>query len=234
MQLIGPSKPAIRGLIGFVVGCALTAVGVKSLDALTEIVWAHQYEQAFLNAASYGSLLLPAAIAVVVAVRWQAWRVAAVAALPAVLLTNCSMTVSLFGPVGFGGPPGAGSYLLWSMPQPTTPEGTKVPLSYWTADELNRVHQGSSFGKITFVDGTVPSTRPEVVSVNPIDDYTWGAAAYSWQTERCYVVLDAWDAPRGRYGHTNYGVLPDGTACAASVVDWSKVTADHWPVLPFH
>jgi|SRR5579862_4246704 len=222
----------VRLLLGIVFGIGFTVAVVNGLEAVTEVVWAHQYEETFLSAAEDTSLLVPAALAVFMAVRWPRWRIAAIAALPAVLLTNCAMTVSIFGPVGFGGPPGAGSYLLWASPQPTTPEGVHVPRSYWTAAELNSIHQGSQFGDITFVEPDIPSTRPDVVSVNPIDEYTWGAAAYSWQTGRCYLILDALD-PNGRFGNTFYGVLPEGAPCLGSAATRDIVKDSHWPHLPF-
>ena len=64
---------------------------------------------------------------------------------------------------------------------------------------------GSGWGRITYVSANVPSTRPDLVSVNPIDDYTWGAAARSVRDGRCHVIVIVSDRTNPKYGNTRYG-----------------------------
>ena len=45
--------------------------------------------------------------------------------------------------------------------------------SRFTAEELNRIEQGHDYRKIKYVEAEVESTDRTVVSVNPIDDFTW-------------------------------------------------------------
>ncbi len=68
---------------------------------------------------------------------------------------------------------------------------------------------------VSYVPADVPSDGPLVVSVNPIDDFTWGAAALSARTGRCYLVVLVRDQDP-RYGHVRYGVLADGRPCKGS------------------
>jgi hypothetical protein len=99
--------------------------------------------------------------------------------------------------------------------------------SRYTADELNRLRQDPSTRAqlfwpqsqdldITYVPADVPSDGPLVVSVNAIDDYTWGAAARSDRTGRCYLVVLVRERESPRYGHTRDGVLTDGLPCTGS------------------
>jgi hypothetical protein len=110
------------------------------------------------------------------------------------------------------GPPYAQSALQWALPS-VGDSGQLVGLTRFTAAELNRTHHGSQWGPITYVDADVPSTRPDEVSVNPMDDFTWGAAAYSVRTHRCYVVVVVTDRENPQYGSTFYGELPEGARC---------------------
>jgi hypothetical protein len=99
----------------------------------------------------------------------------------------------------------------------------------WTADELNRVHQGHEWGPITYVAADLPSTRPDMVSVNPIDQYTWGAAAYSVRTKRCYLILTAHDLSSPQYGNTFYGRLAQGASCVGLAATRQTVTSPTQP-----
>ena len=109
-------------------------------------------------------------------------------------------------------PPYAQSALQWALP--TVGDSDQfIGLKRFTAAELNRTHHGSGWGPIAYVDADVPSTRPDEVSVNPIDDFTWGAAAHSVRAHRCYVVVVATDRENPRYVSTFYGELPEGAKC---------------------
>ncbi len=75
----------------------------------------------------------------------------------------------------------------------------------------------------------VPSTGPLVVSVNPIDDYTWGAAALSARTHRCYLVLYITDPTNLRHQTMHYGQLPEGAPCLGAAATPETVTSSRAP-----
>jgi hypothetical protein len=52
--------------------------------------------------------------------------------------------------------------------------------------------------------------------VNPIDDFTWGAAAYSVRAHRCYVIVVTNQKDNPKLGDTFYGVLPTGVSCTGN------------------
>jgi hypothetical protein len=99
--------------------------------------------------------------------------------------------------------------------------------SRYTADEINRLSQDphgrahlpwrSETGPpINYVPAGVASDGPLVVSVNPIDDFMWGAAALSDGTQRCYLVVHVRERENPRYGHTRFGRLAEGLPCRGS------------------
>jgi hypothetical protein len=99
--------------------------------------------------------------------------------------------------------------------------------SRFTADEMNRVGQDPDRRAhliwrsledqtITYVPADVASDGPLVVSVNPIDDYTWGAAALSERTQRCYLEVHVREMENPKYGHTRWGRLAEGLPCKGS------------------
>ncbi len=124
----------------------------------------------------------------------------------------------------FPGLPYAEGALLWSLPEPSDKSGQYIGMLRYTADELNRTHPGAQWGPITYVPADVPSTRPNMVSVNPIDDYTWSAAAYSVRTSRCYLILSAVNRADPRLGDTFYGELPPGVACVGTAATPTTAT----------
>ncbi len=124
-----------------------------------------------------------------------------------------AMTISVVTHVYSHGPPYAEAALLWSLPDPRTGTDPSLGELQFTADKLNRMHQGAEWGPIAFVPPSTPSSRPDMVSVNPIDQLTWGAAAYSVRTNRCYLILVAHDVTNPENGHTLYGRLAPGQAC---------------------
>src|SRR5947209_5310406 len=79
--------------------------------------------------------------------------------------------------------PGAQSSLEYSSPSARDASGRFLGFSRFDAAELNRIQQGKELRQLRFVDRDVPSTGPDVVSVNVIDDFTWAAAALSDQTD---------------------------------------------------
>jgi hypothetical protein len=148
-------------------------------------------------------------------------------AIPILVLVagGVALTVPVLSAVYFPGSPYAESALSWSHPDPRTGKNPSLGELQWTADELNRVHQGHEWGPIIFVPADVPSTRPTMVSVNPIDQYTWGAAAYSIRTNRCYLILTAQDPSNPHYGGTFYGRLAQGSSCVGLAATRQTVTS---------
>jgi hypothetical protein len=112
--------------------------------------------------------------------------------------------------------PYAQSALQNAVPNPWTSSGQFIGLARFTATELNRTHQGSHWGPITYVSANVASTRPDEISVNPIDDFTWGAVAYSVRAHRCYVIVVTNQRDHPQFGDTFYGVLPKGASCTGT------------------
>jgi hypothetical protein len=105
--------------------------------------------------------------------------------------------------------------------------------SRYTAEEMNRLLQDpdglahlhglahlrwrSEQGPpITYVPADVASDGPLVVSVNPIDDFTWGATALSGRTGRCHLKVLVRDPEHPRYGHIRDGLLADSLPCKGS------------------
>ncbi|HET7486892.1 MAG TPA: hypothetical protein VFJ85_03125 [Acidimicrobiales bacterium] len=96
----------------------------------------------------------------------------------------------------------------------------------FTADELNRRPPRESTG-LRFVGPDRPSTEPAVVSVHPIDHYTWGAA--SGGGGECVVLVSVDQPDDPQYGTTRYGVLPAGTPCTGSNATTATATLDDLP-----
>jgi hypothetical protein len=125
--------------------------------------------------------------------------------------------------------PGAQSSLEYSTPSARDGAGAFLGYSRFTADELNRVRQGSELRSIRFVPAEVPSTGPGIVSVNAIDDFTWAAASESDETGRCYLILVVTERSNPRFGSTRYGWLPKGAECVAHAATLENVTGSEWP-----
>lgn len=125
--------------------------------------------------------------------------------------------------------PGAQSSLEYSTPSARDPGGGFLGYTRFTADELNRTRQGSDLRAIHFVPAPVPSTGPSVVSVNPIDDFTWTAASQSDETDRCYLIALVTERTNPKFGSTRYGWLPKGARCTADAATLDSVTGSTWP-----
>lgn len=139
-----------------------------------------------------------------------------------------------------GVPADAPRGLEWGTPIPFV-NGYYVGLSRYTADEMNRLRTAPSptpyqirGGRLeaetfTYVPADVDSSGPLVVSVNVIDDYTWGAAALSDQSQRCYLILGRRDRADPSKGVTHYGRLPAGGPCRGTAARPETVTESRWP-----
>ena len=139
----------------------------------------------------------------------------------------------LADPIGLGpgiasGPPDAQDSLLFAMPSGRDSAGAYLGLDQFTADELDRIHEGMELRPLRFIGADMPSTGPDVVSVNPIDRYTWAAAALS-SRGICYAIVSAHDRANPKYGSTYFGRLPHGAACVGSAASPATVTGRDWP-----
>ncbi|TMD68703.1 MAG: hypothetical protein E6I84_01035 [Chloroflexi bacterium] len=103
----------------------------------------------------------------------------------------------LFWPLIPSEPPDAQDSLRFAVPTGWDASGTFIGFDRFTADELNRIHQGSKLRPLRFVTAGTPSTRLDIVSVNPIDRCTWGAVALS-SSGRCDAILTVGCHPGNR------------------------------------
>ena len=139
----------------------------------------------------------------------------------------------LADPIGLGpgiasGPPDAQDSLLFAMPSGRDSAGAYVGLDRFTAAELNRIHEGVELRPLRFISADMSSTGPDVVSVNPIDRYTWAAVALS-SRGICYAILSVDDRANPNYGSTYFGRLPHAAACVGSAASPATVTGREWP-----
>lgn len=135
-------------------------------------------------------------------------------------------TWSLLEHLYFHGPPYAEGALSWSTPNSGDVRDRTLGYLEFTAERMQELQPGRRWGPIDYVDADVASTRPDMVSVNPIDRRTWGAAAYSLRTQRCYLKLITNDP--GAY-RTLYGWLEPGQACVGSAATRTSVTSTQAP-----
>lgn len=121
--------------------------------------------------------------------------------------------------------------LLFGGPESHDSTRRFVGYDRFTADELNRVYPGSQreaiTGPIRFLPADIPSTGPSEVSVNPIDDYTWGAASAMPQGP-CFLILWSADRSNPEFGGATFGVLPAGTSCVGAKAIPENVPLKDW------
>jgi hypothetical protein len=117
--------------------------------------------------------------------------------------------------------------LSWVAPEPRS-----ASYEWATADELmrsgkqaERAEQGKD---VRIVDARTESTGNLVVSVNPIDAYTWAAVAQS-NNGRCYAILVYSDPENPRYGGTHKAELPRSTPCKAEHASPQTVRSTELP-----
>ena len=91
---------------------------------------------------------------------------------------------------------------LYGLPPGSDPEPDYLTL---TAAELNRTQPQRPEYPLTvrYVDSDVRSDTSSVISVNPIDEFTWAAVALGTDG-RCYGLLLALDPAHPTYGNTYY------------------------------
>src|SRR5260370_40166145 len=145
-------------------------------------------------------------------------------------------------PIGLGGdcipwvrsPPTATESLLAGSPKDSDRTGRFIGYSGFNAVELNIVHpeRGNQRTLIRYVEADQPSTGPLVVSVDPIDKFTWAAASLSRLTNRCFLIRWQLDRNNPQYGGATFGALPAGANCRASAITVANTSGDHWPYIP--
>jgi hypothetical protein len=130
--------------------------------------------------------------------------------------------------LGLSRPPDGLSALNIALPPPWTSTYEFIGLTHFTADELNRINLGSKYPRqLTYVTADVPSTSPDVVSVNPIDDYTWGAAVLSLRGD-CLLILNTHKPENPKHGDAFYGWYPRGAPCLGSAATQETVRQTIW------
>lgn len=124
--------------------------------------------------------------------------------------------------------PSATATLQRLPPDAYDSSGRFLGLASYTAERLNALNDDRVRG-VTFVAAEEPSTGPKVVSVNPIDDYTWGAAALSARSGVCYLTLLAINKDNPRLGGFKRGWLPPGSNCVGKAATPQTVRDENWP-----
>ena len=125
--------------------------------------------------------------------------------------------------------PGAQSSLWAAWPTARDDSGRFLGYSRFDATELNRIQQGRELRAIRYVGPDVPSTGPDVVSVNVVDDFTWGAAALSDENGHCYLMLHVTDRERPELEPAFFERLPRGEPCLGASAVPERVRASDWP-----
>ncbi|MDQ3641979.1 MAG: hypothetical protein M3450_11115, partial [Actinomycetota bacterium] len=67
------------------------------------------------------------------------------------------------------------------------------------------------------------------MSVNVVDDFTWGAASFSDQTDRCYLILLVTDREGPQYTKRLFHRPPKREPCVGASAVPERVRASHWP-----
>lgn len=114
--------------------------------------------------------------------------------------------------------------LLFSVPDPWAGSGGPKSLLGFDADRMNSLGDGVRAG-LTYVSADQPSTGPGVVSVHPIDAFTWAAAARSRQGV-CFVIALTL---QGTSGGIAYGRLADHEECLGRSATPATASKRDWP-----
>ena len=218
-------------LIAFVVGAVAPVELLLLVEALDRLYRSPEGTDKALVTAYYLAPVLVPAVAPAVVLSRPRWRQVGFTLLKGtavgyLFLVLLVLIDPFFPRVRSGpGPRGPLTSLLVATPPPAT---SGLPLSHFTADELNRIQHGRKYLELTYVPADVPSTGPLVVSVNPIGDYTWGAAALS-EEGRCYLILTVRERTNPRLGFRRYGLLAAGAPCVGAAATPATVTEEDWP-----
>lgn len=138
-------------------------------------------------------------------------------------------------PILFGGDGGQGQEIRSATdvldhlpPSPWNRESEFMGLDKFNAEYLNR-HPPATLRHVSFVGPDVSSSGPDIVSVNPIGKYQWGAAAKSARTGDCFLFVVSHDPSDPRKGLTRYDRLAPEAECRGSLATPDKVQKSDWP-----
>jgi hypothetical protein len=228
--MIRVSRPALITCRSFAFAALITLGLYVLMGAVSPLIWPPEgYELAFRAAYSFVPWLIPATVFAGVALR-RRWRRVGLGMLAGNFIVVLSAMYYFSSPFvsGFRGPPDGLTSLNIALPPPWTNSYDFIGLTYFTADELNRINNRANNGtRLTYVSADVPSASPTVVSVHPIDDYTWGAAALSLRGD-CLLILNIHNRENPRYGNTFYAWYPRGSPCVGSVATPETVRQTIW------
>ncbi len=232
-----------RPWVQFPLAVMLAIAGTVGLALLSETISRRTVEpenlkQAYLTAYLLLPGMLPVAVAVSVLFLAPRARSAGVGLLTGAVLSYLFVMLIIWGyasPLGprlhLFGPPDANLTLWLAASRPTGTDD--APLHRRTAEWLNSIHHGSDRlrdrggGEITYVGATVPSTGPLIVSVNPMDEFTWGAAALALNG-RCFITVIVLDRADPQYGGIRDGVLPAGAPCMGALATPANAATPDW------
>jgi hypothetical protein len=82
--------------------------------------------------------------------------------------------------------------------------------------------------QVRYVGADDRSNGSTIISVNPIDQFTWAAVAVG-SDGRCYATLSVLDPNHPSYGNTYYARFPTGTPCRGSEATQQTVTLSQLP-----
>jgi hypothetical protein len=121
--------------------------------------------------------------------------------------------------------------LQWSTPDPGSGEQFRG-YEWATAAELMRTGRQNDWPKygrrVRIVDSETESTGNLVVSVHPIDHFSWAAVARS-SNGGCYAILVSHDRVNLQFGETYYARLPAAAKCAGSQATPETVRSQEVP-----
>lgn len=154
------------------------------------------------------------------------WRIVLAAAGVAVAVMLVDL---LLDPLGLKGDlsrvgKDARASLSYSLPDPTAEDGKLIPLTTFDASKMATSRDLRSRG-LSFVGPAVPSTGPAVISVNPIDDLTWTAAALS--TDGTCFLLGLIFYSADHVGSIMYGES-EARPCRGSLATPQTLTDQEW------
>ena len=149
------------------------------------------------------------------------------------------ITVLLYGLLLVGLVAAAGPLFLGGSPFDILDQsGPDAPANLFDASPFQHGHSNTVEGQtadvmqrryphLRFVRANRPSTGPKVISVNPIDAYTWGAVARA-RSGRCYALVWVLDRREPQYGGSRYGFVPRSSPCEASFATPATIRGDEW------
>jgi len=220
------AKVALFALGGLALGALIT---IALLAILGVLLQKHPLERTD-PAAHTIWVLLPGLLVIFLGVGLYKWRPRLKTASSGFILGSLGVYIVVIGlffsdPLGLGettAPSDAEAALARAVPPNETDREISVPLSHYGASELANLRRGD--GSVdTYVDATVPSTGPNVISVNPIDDFTWGAAAKSRSSGICHLVVIVKDQEDPSSTKAMRGELAKGNLCVGSAANPTNV-----------